>query len=129
MRNNFAKAHEVRFLFLFHEIPFVRERPPNIAIGREPRDDIMQVTVIRIRRHPVEAPMPLVVGMEQNDVCLDAEFLQIQDALFQVLKIFRIKPREIPVGQRLAFKRIHNRLVGVPLIMFGKDAKANFIEG
>ena len=78
VRNDFAEAHEIRFLFLLHEIVFVRERPPDIAIRREPRDDVAQITVVRVRRHPIKAPMPLVVRMKQNDVRLDAELLQIE---------------------------------------------------
>ena len=53
----------------------------------EPGDDVMQIAVVRVRRHPVKAPMAFVVGMKQNDVRLDAEFLQVGHALFEVLEI------------------------------------------
>src|ERR1035437_7661926 len=96
VRNNFAEAHEVRFLFLLHEIVFVRERPPDVAIRREPRDDVMQISVVHVRRHPVKTPMPYVIRVKQNHVRLDAELLQIENATLEVLEKFWVEAREVP---------------------------------
>src|SRR5262249_12582538 len=128
MRDDFTEAHEVGFLFLPHEIPFVRERPPDIPERRQPRDDVMQVSIVRRRGHAVEAPMAFVVRMEQNDVSLNAELLKVSDALFEMLKKFWVEPREVPGVRRIAFEGIEWRLIGVPLVAFGKNAHADFVE-
>src|SRR6266576_2122089 len=87
----------------------------------------MQITVVRVRRHLVEAPMPFVVRMKQNDVRLNAELLQVEDASLEVLEEFRIEPLCVEVA-RSAFKGIHRRLVGVPRVALGKNAEPDFVE-
>src|ERR1019366_6415352 len=89
----------------------------------------MQITVVHSCRHSVKAPVPLVIRMEQNHVRLDAELLQIRDALFKVLKVFWIELREIPVRRRwIAKERIQDGFVRVPGIALRKNAEADFVE-
>src|SRR5215469_1584588 len=72
--------------------------------------------------------MARVIGMKENDVGLNAELLQIEDALLEVLEELWIELREIPGVRRSAFVGIENGLVGIPRIPLGENAHAQFIE-
>src|SRR6266849_5969699 len=80
------------------EIPLIRHRPPDVAIRGEPRHDIAQVTVIGRRVHPDKTPT--VVGVEQDDVCLDPQSLQVENTAFQVSKELRLETARVerPAG-------------------------------
>ncbi len=67
---------------LGHEIVFVGQRPPDVAEGREPRDAVAQIAVVLRVAHVGEAPA--VVGVPEDQVRLDAQPLQVQDALFEM---------------------------------------------
>ena len=42
--------------------------------------------------------MALVVGVEQDDVGLDAHVAELADAFFQMVEERRIEPREVPLA-------------------------------
>ena len=99
-RDDFAEALEVGLGLLLHEIALVGQRPPDVAERREPRDDVAQIRVVRRGGHAVETPVARVVGMKQDQVRLDAELLQVEDAPLEVPEEFRIGSREIPRARR-----------------------------
>src|SRR5262252_4238997 len=43
-RNDLAESFEIFFTLLLHEIVVICERPPDVAKGGEPTDDVTQVT-------------------------------------------------------------------------------------
>ena len=59
-----AEAVPVRFGFFFHEIVFVGEGPPDVAIGGESGDDVAQVAIIARGIHAIKAPATFVVGVK-----------------------------------------------------------------
>ena len=57
---------------LAQEVVFVGEAPPDVAIGAKASCHVAAQQFARFARHAVEAPAPTVVGMEQDEVLLDA---------------------------------------------------------
>src|SRR6266498_2697980 len=127
-RNNLAEPFEILFALFFHEVVFVGQGPPNIPKGCEAADDIAKIMIILVGSHAIEPPMTLVVRMEEDKIGFDAEVPQVPDALFQVLKKFWIKSREIPIMRRRSFEWIQQRLVCIPIVALRKNAKADFVE-
>jgi len=54
---------------------------------------------------------------------------KIGNSLFEALKELGVKSREIPITGRSSFERIQQRFVGIPIVVFWENAKANFVEG
>src|SRR5438094_9537736 len=98
---------------LLHEIELVRHRPPDVSICCQTCYHIFEVTLVVAWLHAVEAPMAFIVGMEENDVCFNAQAAELTDALLEMLKEARIEARSIPLIRRRALKRIARRLVPV----------------
>jgi len=123
-----TETFEIFLALFFHEIVFVGEGPPDIAIGSEPAKHIPEIMVVLRRSHAIEAPMSFIVRMKKDEIGFDSKFSQISDAFFEMPKEFWIKPREIPIVRRRSFERIHERLVRIPIVVFRKNAKADLIE-
>ena len=70
--DDLAEADEVGFVLILEGIPLVRERPPDVAMRAQAGDDVAQVAVVVLCAHVVEAPVALVIGMEEDEVGLDA---------------------------------------------------------
>ena len=121
-------AVPIRLLLLRHEVVLVGQRPPHVAKRGQPADDVPQVAVVGLVRHAVEAPVAFVVGMQQNDVGLDAQVAELRDPLFEMLEERRIEPREIPLVGRRALERIERRLVLVPRVPLREHAHAQLVE-
>ena len=77
-----------------HQVKFIRERPPDVAIGPQPRHDIAQVALIGGLVHPSE--IPPVIRVEQNQIRFDAQVAQLAHALLEVLEEGRVETREVP---------------------------------
>ena len=112
-----------------HQVVFVGKGPPYVPEGRQPGHRVTQIIQIRFMAHLGKAPA--VVGMEQNQVRLDAHVRQLANALFQPPPGFRIEPGEVE-GVALAgsapFKGIAFRVVVVEFVMLGENAHADFVE-
>ena len=95
----------------------------------QPGHRVTQIIQICFVAHLGKAPP--VVGMEQNQVRLDAHVRQLANALFQPPPGFRIEPGEVE-GVALAgsapFKGIALRVVVVEFVMLGENAHADFVE-
>ena len=92
-----------------HEIVFVGQRPPDVAEGREPRDAVAQIAVVLLVAHVGEAPA--VVGVPENEVRLDAELLQVEDALLEMPPERRVGPVEVELAVRAFLEGEELRLV------------------
>src|SRR5262245_13210297 len=123
-----AEAFPIILPLLSHEIVFVRKRPPNISESSQAAHDVVQISIVLDRRQPIKAPMTFIVGMEQDDVGFDAQIAEVSDATLQMLEKLWIEPCGVPRPWRNALKWISGRLVGVPFVMFRKDAEADFVE-
>src|ERR1051325_5630647 len=126
--NNLTASLKVLFSLFFHEIVFVGERPPDIPIRRETTDDIAQIMIVLSRSHSVKAPVAFVIRMKKDQVSFNAEVAKIANSFFEVLKEFGVKPGKIPIAWRGAFERIEQRLICIPIVVLGKNAKTNFVE-
>src|SRR2546429_6876447 len=67
--------------------------------------------------------------MKEDDVGLNVKIPEIGDASFQMLEKRGVEARGVPGVRRRAFKWIEWRFVGVPVVVFWKNAEADFIEG
>src|SRR4030042_5799424 len=126
--NNLEETVPVGLAFFFYEIVFVSQRPPNIAARCEPGDNVAQVSVVHIRRHPVKSPVAFVVGMKQNDVRLNPKSAQLADQLLEMLEKLRIESRKIPMVWWGTLERIIMWLILVPVISLGANTHAELIE-
>ena len=96
----------VGLLLLLHEVELVGQRPPDVAEGRQPGDDVAQVAVVRGGLHAVEAPVALVVGVEQDQVGLDPQVAELADPLLEVAEERRVEAGEVPVARRRPGERV-----------------------
>ena len=60
--------------FRLQQVVFVGQRPPHVAISAEARNDVAQIAVVDLGGHRLIAP--LVVGMEEDEIGLDADAAQ-----------------------------------------------------
>ena len=64
-----------------------------LRYARQPGDAIAEITVVLLVPHVGETPA--VIGMPENEVRLDAQLLQVEDALLEMPPERRIGPVEI----------------------------------
>ena len=64
------EAIPIGHFFALHQIEFIGERPPDVAIGGEAGDDVAEVAIVGFTRHFRIAPA--VVGMKQDEIGFDA---------------------------------------------------------
>ena len=86
------------------EVVFVGERPPDVAVGGEPRREIGDIAEVLLRRHVAVAPA--VVGVEDDDVGLDAEVAQRGDLLLEMPEGHRDLADRSPPCRRLPARKI-----------------------
>ena len=67
-----------------HQIVFVRETPPHIAVGGKARDHIIPVQIIRGAVHLREAPA--IIRMHHDDIGFDVPLQELFDAAFDPTK-------------------------------------------
>jgi hypothetical protein len=92
-----------------HEVELVHERH-HVAERSQARDRVAQVAIVRVLVHLRVAPS--VVRVEEDDVRLDAEPLQVEDARLEVPPERGVEARRV-VAPRLARERMERRLVRV----------------
>ena len=112
-----------------HDVELVRHRPPDVAVRREPGHAVAQVAVVRLGRHPVEAPAAAIVGMEQDEVGLDAELHELGDARLEVAPEGGLEPLEVP---RSVIASLERKVDGLDLVVdvpLGEHAHAQLVEG
>ena len=127
-----------------HQIELVRHRPPDVAVGRQPRDDVAKVAVIHLGGH--RAIAPAVVRVEEDDVGLDAQVAQVTNALFQVAEESGVEVSEVPAstltpspflrcvqdrlprGRGERIESMIGRFVLVEGVMLGEDAHPHLVE-
>ena len=83
---------------LAQEVVFVGEAPPDVAVSTEASSHITAQQFARFARHLIEAPAAAIVGMEHDEILLDAEAEQPFGTLFHVVEIARIEARPVPTG-------------------------------
>ena len=111
-------------IFNTSDIPFVGQRPPHIAIRGESGDQVSHIACVVLFAHA--AISPLVVGMKEDDIGLDAYVEELANAFVEVLKKGIIGPGEI----LYIFKRILPGFGRVSIaIGLGKHTHANLVEG
>ena len=113
-----------------HQVVFIGEGPPHVPESRQPGHGVPQIGKVGFPGHVRKSPA--VVGMEQNQVRLNAHFPQLTNALFQMPPVFRVKFRKIPLIAPFGFapgEGEMRRVVGVVEIMLGENAHANLVEG
>ena len=109
-----------------HEIKLVSQRPPDVTIGRKPGDAIPQIPIVLRVAHVGKAPT--VVGVPEDQVGLDAQPLQVHDALLEVVPESRIGTVEVELAVGLLAKRKELRFVLIVGIRLGEHAEANLVE-
>lgn len=62
-------------------VVLVRQRPPDVAEGCQPGNDEAQIVVVCLCWHTVEAPIPFIVRMEEDQIHLNAEIAKLPDTL------------------------------------------------
>src|SRR5208337_1811579 len=108
------------------EVPLIRHRPPDISKSCQARDKISQVSIIMSGVHRGETPM--VIRVEKNQIRLDAQGVQVTQALLNVPEILRIETLQVefsairlPIGKQ-------RRLNVIERIPFWKNAKPYLIK-
>ena len=122
------KTIPVLGLLLVHEVEFVGNRPPDIAMRRQTGDDVLQVALIGRGIHAIESPMPLIVRVKEDQVGFDAQVAELGDPLFDMLEVGGIESREIPLVWRRPLEGIARRLAPVVCVPLGEHAHADFVE-
>ena len=108
------------------QIVLVGQGPPDVPVRSQPGHDVLQVAVILARAHRGEAPA--VVGVEQDQVRLDAELLQLPDPVFQVPVELRVGPVIVEAGSERSFEGVELRFVLVEQVGLRKNAHAHLVE-
>ena len=110
-----------------HEVVLVGQRPPDVAIRREPGDAVPQVAVVLGVAHLREAPA--VVGVPEDDVRLDAQLLEVEDAPLEQPPELGVRPAEVElaVGPLPEGEELRLVLVG-DVVALGEDAEADLVE-
>ncbi len=127
-----------------HEVVLVGQGPPHVAERSEPSHQILQDALVDAARHVVEAPRAEVVGVEEDEVGLDAELLQVEDAALELLEIDGVQAvvvplregrlvvvvahRHVPLAGEAALERVGLGLVVVVSVALGKDAHPHLVE-
>ena len=109
-----------------HKVVLVGHRPPNVGIGRQAGYHVAQIGEVALVRHGGKSPA--IVGMEENQVGLDAQIAQFLNAPLKMAEKIDVVTGEIPLAVASLFKRIVHRLVLVEDVVFGKDAHAHLVE-
>ena len=109
-----------------HQIVLVGQRPPYVPISRQSGNYIAKITIISLCIHG--GITPPVVGMEENQVCLDSKLKKIAYALLKMPKEFRVERSEIPSFREASFERMIDRFVAIEDVVFREDAETYFIE-
>ena len=78
---------------LGHQVVLVGQRPPDVGKGRQARDDVPQVMVVRLRAHRGVAPA--IVGMEQDEIGNDPQVTELGYAVLQVAEEVRVGPLQV----------------------------------
>ena len=112
-------------LVLEHKVVLVGQRPPDMAIGGKTGDHVAQIGVVLLVRHL--GITPAIVGVEEDNICFDAQRAEFCHALFEVMEESDIVAGEIP-AVALLFKRIILRLVFVKDVVFGENAHAQLVK-
>ncbi|CAH0219989.1 hypothetical protein SRABI76_02481 [Microbacterium oxydans] len=116
----------VRRVLRPEQVVLVRHRPPHVREARQPAHHVAQVALIDGRTEVCEAPA--VVGVEQDEVGLDAETGQLHDPLLQPAEVLGIEALEIEaIGQRTGEREVR-RLVGVVQVRLREHAHAELRE-
>ena len=79
-----------------HDVVFIGHRPPDVAIRPEARGHVAKIALVVGAPHARIAAL-LVIGVEQDDVRLDAQLAQPPDPILEPAEINGIKPGRIPV--------------------------------
>ena len=127
--NYFKEAVPILLLFLFHEIKFICQGPPDISKGTQTCNNIPKIKIILFITHAVETPMSIIVRMKEDKVTLDIQLIQLHNSFFQVTKKFRIKSPAIPVIRCCSLIWIQLGLGTVKRIPFGEYTHSDFVEG
>ena len=113
-------------LHVEHEVVLVSQRPPDVAVGRDAGDEIVEVPeVLLFRPHAV---VPPVIGVEDDDVRLDPHVSQTRDLSLEVPEGFKVRPVGIVFAVRVQLIHIVQGLVLVVRVVLGKHAHAELVE-
>ena len=83
---------------LAQEVVFVGEAPPDVAISTEACRNISAQQFACFAWHLIEAPAAAIVGMEHDEILLDAEAEQPLGTLFHVVEIAGVEAGPVPAG-------------------------------
>ena len=75
------------------QVVLVRQRPPHVREGGEPAHDIAEVALVDRGSQVGEAPA--VVGVEQDEVRLDAELAELRDAPLEPAEVRGVEALEV----------------------------------
>src|SRR3954447_24718311 len=89
--HNTEVAVPIRWLLALQEVKLVGNGPPDMTKSGEPGDDILQIAIIRFRRHLGIAPT--IVRMKQDQIGFDLEITKLYKTLFQVPEKLRVEAR------------------------------------
>ncbi len=104
----------------------VRHGPPDVPVGRKPGCHIAYPGLVVGLVHLGEAPV--IIGVEEDDVGLDALGPQLLDPPFDVGEELRIEAIEVEAAVRLADIGKLRRIDAIELVPLGEEAEADLGE-
>ncbi len=143
--DNSGIALPVPFRFGAHQVVLVGKRPPYILKGGISCDHIFPVQVVLFGGH--RGKTPSVVGVHNNQIRLDAQFIQTADSLVDSPEMLRVKGFIIKAAAFAASHKLHKvvavqhgtvtgrsdvwitgRLMQIIIVMLGKNTKTDFVK-
>lgn len=112
--------------FLLHEIELVGHAPPHVLVGGKASHQVVNVKVVGLVTHVGEAPT--VVGMEDDEIGLNAQAVQRRDLSLQVAEVIGVEAGEVPVGQGFSLVGIAQGLILVPVVTLREHAHPHLVE-
>ena len=97
-----------------------------MRVCRKAAQQVGKVLLVLGKTHAVKAPA--VVGMEQNQVYLDAHFAQPDNVPIQRVPERVDRAGRIPAAVGVLFKGVIGRFVFVEVVILGEYAHADFVE-
>src|SRR6186713_1608144 len=109
------------------DVEFVGECPPDVAKRSEASHDIAHVGIRLNRIEAGEAPGAAIIRMKENQVGLQAESLELPQALFVVSEIGRIETLEVNFAIRAA--QVWKRHFSTEAATSRQHHEADLVEG
>jgi hypothetical protein len=109
-----------------HQLVLVGQRPPHVREGGQSPHYVGEVSIVSVGAEIGEPPP--VIGVEEDEVCLDAERVQVRDALLEVPEEAHIEAFGVPLAGVVFREGVQVGVVLVEDVALREHAHAHFGE-